>query len=128
MSKYSLFIALLCATASPVLAQASSTVPSWQDLEEDYARDGTIVGAQSQLTMAIPSGTSEQRAVSELGQVGATCKPKHHAQNVERCLIHQYSLADGAADDIRWTVSLNTVAGRVDTISLDRYVDRHGPN
>jgi hypothetical protein len=112
--------------AAPALAAVP--VPGFQDLESAYAGDATLGAARQSLAAAIPAGTPVADARGALTGAGATCKPQRHATNVERCLIHQYSLADGAADDVRWTILLNEAAGRVDTVSLDRSVDRHGTN
>jgi hypothetical protein len=111
----------------PTLAEAN-TAPGFQDLESAYAQDATLSTARQSVAAAIPPGTPVANARDALSGAGAECKPKRHQANVERCLIHQYSLADGAADDIRWTILLNEDAGRVDAVSLDRYVDRHGGN
>jgi hypothetical protein len=116
----------LLLVASPALAAAP--VPGFQDLESAYAGDATLGTARQSLAAAIPAGTPVADARGALADAGATCKPQHRGGTVERCLIHQYSLADGAADDIRWTILLNEAAGRVDTVSLNRSVDRHGTN
>jgi hypothetical protein len=115
-----------CVASAPAVAQSKLDVPNWQELEDYYAGDGSVHGAQERVTRAIPPGTPTRQAVAALEKAGATCKFKARSQTPERCLIHQYSLADGAADDIRWTVFLGTKAGDVSAISLERYVDRHG--
>ena len=127
MLKPCLLIAM-SAIVLPAAARADTPVPGWQDLETAYAHDGNVDGAQRQFNAAIPAGSPTPRAVAALGTVGAACKPVRSGQAAERCLIHQYSLADGAADDVRWTVLLHTTAGNVSSISLQRYVDRHGSN
>lgn len=80
------------------------------------------------LAEALPAGTSMQHARAALIQAGASCRTAHGTPGVEHCLIHQYSLADGAADDVRWTILLQDQDGRLGNVSLDRYVDRHGGN
>lgn len=127
MPKSRTLTAAFCLLSLPALAHAA-TAPSFQELESAYAEDATLAIAKQSVAAAIPPGTPVANARDALSGAGAECRPKRHQANVERCLIHQYSLADGAADDIRWTILLNEDGGRVDAVSLDRYVDRHGGN
>jgi hypothetical protein len=118
----------LCVGVAPLAAAPIHGVPNWPDLESDYARDHNVAGAQQQMAGAIPVGIPVSSAIVALNGAGAECRPDRHAQDAQRCLIHQYSLADGAADDVRWTIHLGTAAGQVSSIALDRDVDRHGSN
>lgn len=128
MAKGFCVAAMLCAVATPLMAQSAQIAPKWQVLEADYARDHGIAGAQAEMLRAIPVGTPVTQAHARLIDAGAECRPARHSPGAERCLIHQYSLADGAADDVRWTVHLGTASGNVSSIALDRDVDRHGSN
>lgn len=107
-------------------AAQPTAAPDWWQLEEDYAKTHDITLAQRAIAQAIPLGISSKVAVATLVRDGATCKTERRDASKTRCLIHQYSLADGAADDIRWTIILSDHAGDLNFLSLDRYVDRHG--
>ncbi|WBO23281.1 hypothetical protein [Sphingomonas abietis] len=119
--------AMLCMVVTPLKAAPIRPVPPWQELEADYARDHGVGGAQAEMLRAIPIGTPLSQAHAMLAEAGADCRPDRPARGMERCLVHRYSLADGAADDVRWTIRLGMASGAVSSISLDRYVDRHGP-
>lgn len=107
-------------------AAAQPPVPDWRHLEMAHEQDGGVQTARARMLAALPIGSSMDTALRSLSTVGATCKPRRGAPDVQRCLIHQYSLLDGAADDVRWTVVISAAKGRVDSLRLDRYVDRHG--
>lgn len=113
-------------TMSAAAATAQTPLPDWQQLELAHQQDGGTQAARAQLLAALPIGGSLDNAVRSLSTVGATCKPRRHEPDAERCLIHQYSLLDGAADDVRWTISISASQGRIMDMQLDRYVDRHG--
>jgi hypothetical protein len=107
---------------------AHAPVLDFNELEGSYSRSGGTTEAQEHLVAAIPSGMEVGKAQAILIEAGATCRSPSHLPSVRQCLIHQYSLADGAADDIRWTVSLEAPGDHVQAVSVKRYVDRHGSN
>lgn len=115
---------LLCSS----MAIARVPVPDFSELEGSYARSGGTAEVQKQLVEAIPSGMDVGDAQAMLIGAGATCRRNRHFPGVRQCLIHQYSLADGAADDIRWMVNLDAPDAHVRAVSVRRYVDRHGSN
>jgi hypothetical protein len=112
------------ALSTSVIAQPP--LPDWYQLEAFHDQDGGIESARNSIVAALPIGTEIDVARSALIADGATCRPKRHQPGVERCLIHQYSLADGAADDVRWTITLSAPTGRVEVLTVNREVDRHG--
>ncbi|PXA84850.1 hypothetical protein DMC47_39550 [Nostoc sp. 3335mG] len=107
-------------------ATAQASPPDWQQLEQAHQQDGGTEGARHEMLAAMPLGTPIDAALRSLTTVGATCKPLRSDPTMRRCLIHQYSLLDGAADDVRWTITLAAPQGRIESLRLDRYVDRHG--
>ncbi|WP_454886716.1 hypothetical protein [Sphingomonas oryzagri] len=107
-------------------ALALPPLPDWQQLERYHQQDKGTAIAQRRITAAIPAGTPVEAARAMLLADGASCRPERHRPGTETCLIHQYSLLDGAADDVRWTLTLMEDQGRVSDIVVDRSVDRHG--
>ncbi len=131
MTKRSIMVAVLFGMMECTAAEASGVaapVPDFQTLESEYAQDASLNLSRKALLSAIPSGTSFDAAQRALSEAGAQCKPSRRGLGEKRCLVHQYSLADGAADDIRWTILLKGNAGLVSDLSVSRYVDRHGSN
>ena len=112
--------------ALPSVGQAAAPVPGFSELEAQYSHDASLSSARGELAAAIPAGTPVRSAEQSLTNAGAECREKRKTPNVVRCLIHQYSFADRAADDIRWTISLDVFDDSVTGFKLDRYVDRHG--
>lgn len=104
-------------------ASAATPLPGWQQLEALHQKDGGTEAARRDIATDIPRGTPLEAARRALVAAGARCR---HKPGIEHCLIHRYSLADGAADDVRWTVTLRTSRGVVEAIKVDRSVDRHG--
>ncbi|MDH7639106.1 hypothetical protein [Sphingomonas oryzagri] len=115
---------LAAALATPALALPP--LPDWQQLEAYHQQDKGIELAQRSVVTALPVGTPVETARAALAADGARCRPARHRPNAETCLIHQYSLLDGAADDVRWTLTLIEDQGRVSGILVDRSIDRHG--
>jgi len=119
-----LAIGLTVPAATAAIAQ--NPFPDWQQLELAHKRDGGTEAARLQMLAALPIGSPLDPALRSLATVGATCKSRRHEPDVKHCLIHQYSLLDGAADDIRWTITISASRGRIESLRLGRYVDRHG--
>lgn len=115
----------LLAAATPA-ALALPPLPDWQQLESDHQQDNGTGMARRDILSALPPGTSAATARSALIADGATCRQRRDRPGVETCLIHQYSLLDGAADDVRWTLTVMEDQGRISSILVDRSVDRHG--
>jgi len=107
-------------------AMALPPLPDWQQLESYHQQDNGTGMAQRSVLAALPPGTSAEAARAALIADGATCRRPRNKPGVETCLIHQYSLLDGAADDVRWTLTIREDRGQVASILLDRSVDRHG--
>ncbi|MGN6122139.1 MAG: hypothetical protein ACTHOJ_04205 [Sphingomonas oligoaromativorans] len=128
MPKHSALLGLACVLVWSSAAVAGVPVPGFRELEGGYAKSGGTGEAERRLAEAIPAGTGVGDAQAMLIGAGATCRNEHRTPDVRHCLFHQYSLADGAADDIRWAVRLDAPGGHVRTVSVDRSVDRHGPN
>lgn len=116
--------AFACLSAS--IAVALPPLPDWQQLESYHQQDHGTGMAQHSILAALPAGTSIETARAALIADGATCKQPRKRPGVEKCLIHQYDLGDGAADDVRWTITISAPQGRIESLQLDRYVDRHG--
>jgi hypothetical protein len=116
------FVGAIIASA----ALALPPLPDWQQLESDHKQDHGVGIAQQSMITALPAGTPIETARAALIADGASCKHSRNHQAVEKCLIHQYNLGDGAADDIRWTITISAPNGRVEMLKLNRYVDRHG--
>jgi hypothetical protein len=125
MKRRTLFLGAVFAAASSA-AMALPPLPDWQQLESYFQQDKSTELARRSILTALPPGTSAAAAREALIADGATCKQRHNKPGVETCLIHQYSLLDGAADDVRWTLTLKEEQGRITAILVDRYVDRHG--
>jgi hypothetical protein len=123
--KIGTWLGVCCTVLAAGSVMAKASPPDWQQLEQAY-QDGGTGGARHQILAAIPLGTPMDVALRSLATVGATCKSHRGDPVVKRCLIHQYSLRDGAADDIRWTITISAPQGRIESLQLDRYVDRHG--
>ena len=130
-----LFVA---AAAVPTICAAQDATiarPSFWDLESSYPRDTRLNKAQNAAQMdqakrivseSVPAGTPLAIAEARLRDGGADCRANRRAIGVVKCLYHQYDLSDGAADDIRWTITLRSAGDAVSDISVDRYVDRKG--
>lgn len=101
-------------------------LPDWQQLESYHQQDNGTATAQKSILAALPAGTPVETARAALIADGATCKQPRHRAGIETCLIHQYSLQDDAADDVRWTLTLMEKQGQVADILVDRAIDRHG--
>lgn len=119
-----LAVGLVVSPAAAAIAQ--NPFPDWQQLELAHKQDGGTEAARLQMLTALPIGSSLDTALRSLATAGATCKFRRHEPDVKRCLIHQYSLLDGSADDIRWTITISAHNGYIKSLRLDRYVDRHG--
>lgn len=130
---------LLCAgtiIAPAALAQdAPVAAPSFSDLESRYPHDTLLakdqVAAQMELARttiraSVPIGTPIAVAEARLQTAGAACRADRRGTGVVKCLYHQYDLGDGAADDIRWTVTFRVASDQVSDMAVNRYVDRHG--
>ncbi|MBA2936526.1 hypothetical protein HZF05_20790 [Sphingomonas sp. CGMCC 1.13654] len=115
---------LAAAAAGP--ATALPPLPDWQQLESYHHQDNGTGLAQRSILAALPPGTPILTARATLIADGATCRQPRNRQGIEKCLIHQYSLLDGAADDVRWTLTLKEERGQISSILVNRYVDRHG--
>jgi hypothetical protein len=107
-------------------ATPPAPLPNWSQLESDYQQENGQKNVERSIFKALPPGTDADLARKELLADGATCRRHRSTPWVETCLIHQYSLLDGAADDIRWTITMRERLGRIISVSADRYVDRHG--
>jgi hypothetical protein len=107
-------------------AMAQPPLPDWRQLEAFHERDQGTEDARKNILAALPPGTRIETVRAALIADGASCRQHPHEPGIERCLIHQYSFLDGAADDIRWTLTLVVQGGRLKTILAGRYVDRHG--
>ena len=114
---------------------ARTPAPSFSDLESGYPRNAPLNKAQVAVQMAkaqalvsesVPAGTPVAAAEARLQAAGATCHSDRQGIGLVKCLYHQYDLSDGFADDIRWTVALRVAGDNVASVSIDRYVDRHG--
>jgi hypothetical protein len=116
--------ALAAIAAGPALARPP--LPDWQQLESYHQQDNGTTAAQKSILAALPPGTPIETARAALIADGATCRQPRHRADVETCLIHQYSLQDDAADDVRWTLTLMEKQGQVADIHADRTIDRHG--
>jgi len=114
------------ATLAASSAAALAPLPDWQQLEAYHQQDNGTAMARQGILAALPPGTPVATARAVLIADGATCKASRKRPGVEACLIHQYSLLDGAADDVRWTLTLMEQQGQVTTVLVDRSVDRHG--
>jgi hypothetical protein len=128
MRNYFAIIMGITTVSCASMAVARVPVPDFSELEGSYAQSGATAVAQEHLVQAIPSGMDVDDAQAILIGAGATCRSPRRSPSVRQCLFHQYSLADGAADDIRWTISLDAPGDHVRTISVNRDVDRHGSN
>jgi hypothetical protein len=117
-------LALTAIAASP--AAAFAPLPDWQQLERFHQQDNGTGMARQSILAALPPGTPIATARAALVADGATCRRSRGRPGTEACLIHQYSLLDGAADDVRWTLTLMEEGGQVTTVLVDRSVDRHG--
>ncbi len=116
-------------SAGPTFATGTeAAMPGFWQLESVYGQGGGLSAASGEIRKALPPGTDIAEAQRVLKDVGGECKTLKREPDALKCLIHQYSLADGAADDIRWTILIRTQAGAVDDLQVDRYVDRHGTN
>lgn len=114
------------AAAAASAALALPPLPDWQQLESYHQQDNGTGMAQRSILAALPPRTSAEAAHAALIADGATCKQRRNRPGVETCLIHQYSLLDGAADDVRWTLTLKEDRGQISSILVGRNVDRHG--
>jgi hypothetical protein len=121
---WSVGVGLAAAVAGP--AMALPPLPNWQQLESYHQQDHGTRMARHGMLAALPAGTPIETARAALIADGATCKQPRKRAGVEKCLIHQYDLGDGAADDVRWTITISAPQGRIEGLQLDRYVDRHG--
>lgn len=131
MQKRSIVAVVLFGMMGVTAAEArgvAGPVPDFRTLEMEYAQDASLTLSRKALSAAIPAGTPRDAAEKALSDAGAQCKPSRRSPDESRCLLHRYSLADGAADDIRWTILLKVNAGLVNDLSVSRYVDRHGSN
>jgi hypothetical protein len=117
-------VAFAAMAGGPTLALPP--LPDWQQLESYHQQDNGTATAQKSILAALPAGTPVETARAALIADGATCKQPRHRAGVETCLIHQYSLQDDAADDVRWTLTLMEKQGQVADILVDRAIDRHG--
>ncbi len=122
----SIMIAVGIAVYMPIAVAAQAALPTWSELEASYDKDGGIESARKSIVAALPRGTDIHRARDALIADQATCKTNRRKPDVEHCLIHQYSLLDGAADDVRWSIDLLAPQGRLASITVKREVDRHG--
>jgi hypothetical protein len=114
------------AMAAPLHAQTDVPVPSFRALEDLYRQDPSLSANRAALARALPIGTPLDAATAKLTGAGAECRPWRKRRDATRCLIHRYSFADRAADDVRWTIALTAPGGRLSGMTVDRYVDRHG--
>ena len=115
---------MMAAPLAAILALATSAVgaPSFGQLEASDASGGAIAALAPILAPATPIATAQAR----LTGAGASCRrDRRHAGTVE-CLYHRYDLSDGAADDVRWTITLHADGDRLRDFTVRRYVDRHG--
>lgn len=119
-------LGLCLATMGLGVAMAQPPLPDWRQLEAYHEQDQGTEAARKSILAALPSGTRIEAVRAALIADGASCRQHPHEPGIAHCLIHQYSLVDGAADDIRWTLTLIAQGGRLKTILVDRYVDRHG--
>lgn len=119
---------VLFGAGSAFAAGTAPAMPGFWQLESVYGQGGGLVAATSEIGEALPPGTGVAQAQNALRNAGGECKTLKREPGALKCLIHQYSLADGAADDIRWTILMHTEAGVVEDLKVDRYVDRHGTN
>ena len=124
-------IAALAIAASMGLANAcpckssarSAAVPTYWDLEQQYAQDKSLQTSVSAFRKAIPAGTSIIQAEKMLASMDVYCKTKRRTPQIYKCLLAHYQLDDGNEDVIRWTIYLHTADYKVDDIALDRYLD-----
>jgi hypothetical protein len=126
MKKRNSIIAIGLAGIAATSAMALPPLPDWQQLESYHQQDSGTGVARRSIVAALPPGTSAAAARTALIADGATCKQPRHGLGIEKCLIHQYSLLDGAADDVRWTITISAPQGQIESLQVDRYVDRHG--
>jgi hypothetical protein len=98
-------------------------VPTYWDLEQQYAKDKSLKTSVSAFRRAIPAGTSIIDAEKKLASLDVYCKTKRNAPQIYKCLLAHYQLDDGNEDVIRWTIYLHTADYKVDDIVLDRYLD-----
>jgi len=115
-----------CGLSIAGAAHAAPPVPTWQQLEDGYARNHGTDASRRAMLAAVPPGSSLADAEQRLTQAGASCRADRRKPDVVRCLTHQYDLGDGAADDVRWTTLLTHQGDAVTDVNLVRYVDRHG--
>lgn len=126
IARKALVLAVAGLLALPAHASEAASVPSFAALEQSYRIDSSTAPAASLLGAALPAGTPLNLAFAALTNAGADCRQEARSSFAARCLIHQYSLEDGAADDVRWTVRLLAQNSRISRIVISRYVDRHG--
>jgi hypothetical protein len=122
----SMIVAAGITVGAPVAVTAQIALPTWSELEASYDKDGGTEAARQSIVTALPRGMDIDAARNALIADQATCKSNRRKPDVERCLIHQYSLLDGAADDVRWSIDLFASQGRLASITVKREVDRHG--
>ncbi len=115
-----------CGLSIAGAASAASPVPTWQQLENSYAQDHGTGAALRDILAAIPPGTPLADAEQRFAQAGGSCRADRRKPDEVRCLIHQYDLGDGAADDVRWVTSIRHDGGVVTDAAIVRSVDRHG--
>lgn len=125
-----LSVALVVASiALPAMARAEPadiTAPPFADLESSFAASGALTHAIAALAPSLAPTTPLSTAQKRLTDAGARCWPNHHTPGLLKCLYHQYDLSDGAADDIRWMVTLHSNGELLHDFSVTREVDRHG--
>jgi hypothetical protein len=114
--------------ASPVFAASEKpAMPSFQDFEYSYTGDTVLVAGRQAIAQAIPIGTPAIVAQHILDQAGARCKPRRNDPQTIRCIHNDLTIADEAVDDIRWKITLHVIEDKIASLSVDRDVDRKGP-
>ena len=130
MTRSILSVALAMVTSAvPAITyaeQGAVTAPSFGELESSFAASGTLTHATAALAPSLTPATALSTAQKRLTAAGAHCWPGHHTPGLVKCLYHQFDLSDGAADDIRWLITLHSDGLVLHDFSVTREVDRHG--
>lgn len=119
---------ILLAAGAASAEDRDPALPGFWQLEALYQQGGGLAAATDEIRKALPPGTGVAEVQRAVAGAGGDCRLAKRQPGPLKCLIHQYSLADGAADDIRWTILVDMQTGVVDDLRVGRYVDRHGTN
>lgn len=122
-----LTLALAGLTTVDHAALTSPDMPSFRDIEYRYGGDDALTAGREAIRQAIPHGMPLAVARDMLVRAGARCKAVHHDPQTIRCIYNELTIVDEAVDDIRWKTMLTIVDDRIQNVSVDREVDRHGP-